>query len=143
MFPKNVCAIGQKSGENMPRDAQGLLCSRRFYDYPMRGSIYRLPDDPRLIRGPTLVKMDDGKDIRVPANFKADIKSGAQTHDDKANDGVMQQLMQMMQGRKPTGPKAQKGFGLELPGFANPMPGRGQNLPRQGGMLGGGRHGHF
>ena len=127
----------------MPYQASGILCSRRYFDYPRPGSIYRKLDDPRLIRGPTLVKMRNGRDMKVPANFKKDVRSQAQSHDMGANKGIMEQLAAMMQGRKPEGPEPQKGFGLKMPGFARPMPGRGQNMPRQGGIAGGGMHGHF
>ena len=127
----------------MPYTAAGVLCSRRYTSYPRPGSIYRLPDDPRLIRGPTLVKLQSGRDMRVPANFRSEMRSQAHSHDMKANDGVMQQLAALLQGKKPEGPEAQKGFGLQMQGFARPMPGRGQNMPRHAGIAGGGFHGQF
>ena len=128
----------------MPYQASGILCSRRYTSYPRPGSIYRKLDDPRLIRGPTLVKMRTGRDMKVPANFRKDMRSQAQSHDMASNKGVMEQLAAMLQGRKPEGPEPQKGFGLQMPGFARPMPGRGQNMPRHGGIAGGGgMHGQF
>ena len=39
----------------MPAEAlTGDPMSYRFYGYPRPGSIYRLPDNPRLVRGPTV-----------------------------------------------------------------------------------------
>jgi len=125
----------------MPYEAVGALCSRRYYSYPRPGSIYTLPDDPRLVRGPTLVKLHNGRDVRVPANAKADHAASSQKHDMGANDDMMKQMAALLGGKKPEGPEAQKGFGLELPGFA--MPGREQNRLRQGGIAGGGLHAHF
>ena len=69
------------------------------------------------------------------------MRSQAQSHDMNANKGVMEQLAALLQGKKHEGPEAQKGFGLQLPGFA--MPGRQQNMPRQAGIPGGGAHAHF
>ena len=89
------------------------------------------------------MKLSDGRDMKVPANFRSEMRSQAQSHDMKSNDGVMQQLAAMLQGRKPEGPEAQKGFGLQMPGFARPMPGRGQNMPRNAGVAGGGVFGQF
>ena len=118
----------------------GGMCSARYYDYPRPGAIYRLPDDPRLQRGHTIVKLHSGKDMIVPANFKQHAASNAQSHDMGDNQQVLQQMLAMMTGKKmPQGPEAQKGFGLKMPGFA----GREQQLPRDAGVPGGGMHGAF
>ena len=99
-----------------------------------------MADDLRIQRGPTIVKLFNGKDTVVPANLKRDVKSNAQTHDAGENQQVLQQLLAMMQGKKvPQGPEPQKGFGLKMPGFA----GREQQLPRDAGVAGGGIHGAF
>ncbi len=128
----------------MPYEAihAGALCSRRYYSYPMPGSIYTAPDDPRLVRGPTLVKLHNGRDMRVPANAKQNHAASSQGHDMGANNDVMKQLAALMHGKKHDGPEGMKGFGLKLPGFA-PMPGREQNQLREGGVAGGGLHAHF
>ena len=102
-----------------------------------------MPDDPRLVRGPTLVKLHNGRDMRVPANLKRDHAASSQSHDMGANDDIMKQLAALLHGKKPEGPEPQKGFGLQLPGFAQPMPGREQNQLREGGIAGGGLHAHF
>lgn len=101
-----------------------------------------MPDDLRLVRGPTLVKLHNGRDMRVPANARQDHAAASQSHDMGANSDVMKQLQALLQGKKPDGPEAMKGFGLKLPGFAQ-MPGREQNQLREGGIAGGGLHAHF
>lgn len=126
----------------MPIEAlYGGICTSRYYDYPRPGSIYTMSDDPRLQRGPTIVKLHNGKDMVVPANFKQDMKSDAQSHDMGDNKQALQQMLAMMTGKKmPQGPEAQKGFGMQMPGFA----GREQQLPRDAGVpMGGGMHGAF
>ena len=96
---------------------------------------------PRLVRGPTLVKLHNGRDMRVPANMKRDHAAASHSHDMGAGNDVMKQLAALMQGKKPEGPEGMKGF-LKLPGFA-PMPGREQGQLREGGIAGGGLHAHF
>ena len=44
----------------------GDPCAWRYCDHPRPGSIYTLPDVPELVRGPTLVLLPSGKEIRVP-----------------------------------------------------------------------------
>ena len=46
---------------------EGGPCAYRFSDYLRLGSIYTLPDDLRLQRGPTLVILPEGREIEVPA----------------------------------------------------------------------------
>ena len=121
----------------------GGPCSARYYDYPIIGSIYTMPDDLRLVRGPTIVKLHSGRDVVVPANLKQNVRAPSQVHDANENEDVLKQLQALLSGRKaPEGPQHQQGFGMpQGPGFA--MGGREQNGLREGGIPGGGAHGHF
>ena len=66
----------------MPTDAlYADPCAWRYSDYPRPGSIYRLPDLVRLVRGPTLVLLRSGKEIKVPAQLKSEVASPAEVHD--------------------------------------------------------------
>ena len=134
------------SVKTMPADAISRYgpCAYRFIDYPMPGSIYTMPDIPSLVRGPTIVRLDNGHDIQVPANFKQDVKSHAQQHDMDDGDQMLKQLSAMLSGKKiPEGPKAMKGFEVGRGAGFMPMPGREQNMLRVGAIPGGGAHGHF
>ena len=121
----------------------GGPCSARYFDYPRPGSIYTMPDDLRLVRGPTIVKLFSGRDVKVPPNLKQMVRAPSQIHDASENDDVLKQLYSLLAGRKePEGPQRQQGFGLpQGPGFA--MGGREQNQLREAGIAGGGLHGHF
>ena len=92
----------------MPSDAMQDPLSYRFYDYPRTGSIYRLPDIPSLVRGPTYVKMPSGKDMQVPAQMKHDVQVPAQGHEDQKAKVGMQELINMLQGKR--GVQAPAGF---------------------------------
>ena len=130
----------------MPAAARTLFgpCGYRFIDYPRPGSIYTMPDIPELVRGATIVRMDNGHDIEVPANFRQDVRSNAQSHDMEDGDSLLKQLAAMMQGQKvPEGPKAMHGFEVSRGANFMPMPGHGQNMPRVAGIAGGGAHGLF
>ena len=132
--------------KHMPVDAISRYgpCAYRFIDYPMPGSIYTMPDIPSLFRGPTIVRLDNGHDMEVPANFKQDVKSKAQTHDMEDGDSLLKQLSAMLSGKKvPEGPSAMKGFELGRGANFMPMPGREQNMPRVAAIPGGGVHGGF
>ena len=121
----------------------GGPCSARYYDYPRPGSIYTMPDDLRLVRGPTIVKLHSGRDVRVPAHLKQMVSAPSQIHDANENEDVLKQLYALLSGqKKPECPQRQQGFGLpEGPGFA--MGGREQNQLREAGIAGGDIHGHF
>jgi len=85
----------------------------RFCDYPMSGSIYTRLDNKSLVRGPTLVRLDNGHDVQVPAKFKHDIKSSAQLHDMDDDSSMLKQLMAVISGKKvPDGPNVMRGFEL-------------------------------
>ena len=93
----------------MPEDAMiADPCAHRYFDYPRPGSIYTLPDIPNLVRGPTVVLLPSGKELRVAAQMKQMVASPAETHDTKDGQDKMQQLMKMLAGKQ--GPSAPKGF---------------------------------
>ena len=95
----------------MPAEAMiGDPCAWRYFDYPRPGSIYTLPDIPNLVRGPTLVLLPSGKEIKVPAQMKQMVASPAEAHDMKDGQGKMQELMKLLSAKQ--GPSAPSGFKL-------------------------------
>ena len=93
----------------MPVEAmQAGPCAHRYYDYPMPGSIYRAPDIPSLVRGPTVVLMPSGREIVVPAQVKQHISSPAEVHDVADGKNKMSQLLKMLTAKQ--GPSAPAGF---------------------------------
>ena len=81
-------------------------CAWRYCDHPRPGSIYTLPDVPELVRGPTLVLLPSGKEIRVPRMERNVVASKAETHDYKDGASKLQDLLKMLsakQGVAPTG----------------------------------------
>ena len=93
----------------MPAEAMSSdPCAYRYFDYPRPGSIYTLPDIPSLVRGPTLVLMPSGKEIRVPDQMKQMVASPAETHDVKDGQGKMQELLKLLTAKQ--GPSAPSGF---------------------------------
>jgi len=83
-------------------------CAWRYFDYPRTGSIYTLPDLVRLVRGPTVVLMPSGKEIRVPAQVKHMTAAPAEIHDQRESQGKMQQLLKLLTAKQ--GPTAPAGF---------------------------------
>lgn len=81
---------------------QGGPCAWRYTDYLRTGSIYTLPDDHRLQRGPTLVRLPGGREMRVPATHPRNVQSKGQVHDTKRAQVQMQQLLAHLSG-KPAG----------------------------------------
>ena len=82
--------------------------SYRYCDHPRPGSIYRLLDIPSLVRGPTLVLMPSGKEIKVPAQMKQDVASPAETHDMNESGTKLRDLMKILNAKQ--GPSAPTGF---------------------------------
>jgi len=102
-----------------------------------------MPDDLRLVRGHTIVKLHSGRDVKIPANLKQMVRAPSQTHDEDENGQILKQLYGLLSGRRePEGPQRQQGFGMgQGPGFA--LGGREQNQLREAGIAGGGVHGAF
>ena len=93
----------------MPADAMTAdPCAFRYFDYPRPGSIYPLPAIPSLVRGPPVVLLPSGKEIRVPAQMKQMVASPAETHDLKDGQNKMQDLIKRLGAKQ--GPAAPKGF---------------------------------
>ena len=93
----------------MPADA--LIadpCAHRYFDYPRPGSIYTLPDIPSLVRGPTVVLLPSGKEIKVPAQMKQMVASPAETHDMNESGTKLRDLMKILNAKQ--GPSAPTGF---------------------------------
>ena len=96
----------------------------RYYDYPMPGSIYRLPDIPSLVRGPTYVKLPSGRDIEVPAQMKTHAAVPWQVHDNNKAKTSLDDLMKLLSGKRrdapPAGFKAGGLFDVNEPSDAPP-----------------------
>jgi len=88
---------------------QGGPCAYRFTDYPMPGSIYTAPDDMRLQRGPTLVILPGGKEVRVPATERRQIATMSEKHDMNSAQAKMASMMAMLRGR-PSYPEPPPGW---------------------------------
>lgn len=103
----------------MPWDAMGMgadPCAWRYYDYPRPGSIYRLLDIPRLVRGPTVVLMPSGREIQVPAQVKHMVSSPAETFDVNDSQSKMSKLVRLLTARQ--GRSSPAGFKMgQAPAF--------------------------
>ena len=101
----------------MPRNVfQGGPCAWRYTDYLRIGSIYTLPDDHRLQRGPTIVVLPSGRQMKVPASHPRSVQSAGQVHDTRNAQAQMQQLLALLSGKATT-----PGF---APGIAQALAGR-------------------
>ena len=72
----------------------------RFYDHPLRGSIFRTPDDMRLQRGITYTILPDGQSLRVPRMAKV-YRDGAaaEGHNEGEGGDIMKALHDMLMGK--------------------------------------------
>jgi len=82
----------------------------RFHDHPRPGSIYRLLDIPELVRGPTLVLLPSGKEIKVPREARRDIQAHADVHSIVQGNSKLEDLLKHLSGKQ--GPSAPAGFKL-------------------------------
>ena len=97
----------------------------RYCDHPRPGSIYTLLDIPSLVRGPTLVLLPSGKEIKVPRMARNDVTAPAEIHSAVQGQGKLQDLLKMLGGKQ--GPSAPAGFKLgQAPAFQ-----RARDHPRQ------------
>ena len=84
---------------------QGGPCAYRYTDYPRPGSIYRLPDDMRLQRGPTLVRLPGGREVRVPATERRSLATASQGHDMNTAQSKMAMMMAILSGKSGLRPR--------------------------------------
>ena len=82
----------------------------RYCDHPRPGSIYRLPDIPELVRGPTVVLLPSGKEIKVPQQMKHHVVSPGEVHTALAGQNKLQDLMKILTAKQV--PAAPAGFKL-------------------------------
>ena len=80
----------------------------RYCDHPRPGSIFRLPDIPSLVRGPTVVLLPSGKEIEVPRMARRDIQAKADIHAAMQGQGNLSSLLQLLQGKQ--APSAPAGY---------------------------------
>ena len=80
----------------------------RYHDHPRPGSIFRLLDIPQLVRGPTLVLLPSGKEIKVPRMARHDIQAHADVHSVVQGNSKLEDLLKHLTGKQ--GPSAPAGF---------------------------------
>ena len=71
--------------------------SYRYYDYPMPGSIFRLPDIPMCAVKP-------GRDIEVDPEFKREQPVPAAVHEQGQAGNSLQDLLKQLTGKRTEGP---------------------------------------
>ena len=107
----------------------------RYCDHPRPGSIYRLPDIPQLVRGPTLVMLPSGKEIKVPRMERRGVSAPADVHSASEGTNKLQELLKHVMGKQ--GSSAPAGFKLgRAPAFqsARTHPRQNPQLARHMGM---------
>ena len=98
---------GKHSAIAMPEEAIAYdPMSYRYYDYPMPGSIFRLPDIPMLVRGKTYVKLPSGRDIEVDPEFKREQPVPAAVHEQGQAGNSLQDLLKQLTGKRTEGSRA-------------------------------------
>ena len=65
-------------------------------------------DIPELVRGPTLVLLPSGKEIKVPRMERRDIVAPAEIHSQLQGNAKLQDLLKMLTAKQ--GPSAPAGF---------------------------------
>jgi len=88
-------------------------CAWRYFDYPIVGSIFRLPDIKSLVRGPTIVRLRTGREVRVPASNPKRVSAPAQQHDSVDANFHLQALTNMLHGRRGKAPGKVAGISYE------------------------------
>ena len=86
----------------------------RYYDHPRPGSIFRLLDIPQLVRGPTLVMLPSGKEIKVPRMARNEVKAPAEIHQSLQGQGKMEGLMKLLAGKLPGSKSVERPLSREL-----------------------------
>ena len=72
----------------------------RFHDHPMRGTIFRLPDDMSLQRGITFTILPDGKMIQVPSMSRMMVRAASSSHDENDEQQIVKALQDILKGKK-------------------------------------------
>ena len=96
--------------------------AHRYYDYPMVGSIYRLPDIRSLVRGPTIVRLRTGVEVRVPPTHPKHTTVPSQVHDTRDSQSAMASLMAMIAGKRPAESKKTEGISFDRHRRDMPIP---------------------
>ena len=78
-------------------------CAWRYFDYPIVGSIFRLPDIKALVRGPTIVRLRTGREVRVPASNPRQVSAPAQKHDSVDARFHLEALHNLLKGKRQSG----------------------------------------
>ena len=73
----------------------------RSHDRPLIGTIFRLPDDPSLVRGVTFTILPEGRKLRVPVMHRQDVRAQNEAHTQNESHDIVQALQDIIQGRKP------------------------------------------
>ena len=80
----------------------GVNSTWRFFDQPLRGWVYRTPDDLSLQRGITFTILPDGRRLRVPRMQKVyRDNTDNDVHDDQYGGNMAMLLADILGGRKP------------------------------------------
>ena len=92
----------QRSAERMRRayEISEGPCAYRYTDRPRKGAIWRLPDDDRIRRGPTLVILPSGRQIRVPNFLKNQVVAPSMTHEKQYGDEMTELLKSLVKGER-------------------------------------------
>ena len=107
----------------MPVDAMYAdPMAHRYYDYPIVGSIFRLPDIKSLVRGPTIVRLRTGVEVRVPPTHPKHTTVPAQVHDTRDHQGAMSSLMAMLSGKRQAAARATEGISFDRHQHEMPIP---------------------
>jgi len=94
----------------------------RYYDYPIVGSIYRMPDIRSLVRGPTIVRLRTGVEVRVPATHPKHTTVPAQVHDTRDSQSEMASLMAMISGKRAAAKSQTEGISFDRHQRDMPIP---------------------
>lgn len=88
----------------------GVNSTWRFYDQPMRGWVYRTPDDVSLQRGITFTILPDGRRLRVPRMQKIyRDNTDNDEHDDEYGSAMMKMLADIIGGGKSSSNNRKRG----------------------------------
>ena len=73
----------------------------RSWDRPMPGTIFRMIDDMSLQRGITYTILPDGRNLRVPAMARINVRAHADSHAQDEGQDMVQALKDILEGKKP------------------------------------------